>query len=78
MSNPNIVAKYSEIGAGGRTRLSPSGEDSGREPRLKVSEPTWATPGRCCMTKSNSAIDKHQLASFDCIGEIEVKNLRLA
>ena len=66
MSNPNIVAKNSEIGAGGRTRLSPSGEGSRREAQLKVSGTTWSTPGRCHMTKSNSAIDKHQRASFDC------------
>ena len=58
--------------------MSPTGEGSGKGAWLKVSGTTWSTPGRCSITKSNSAIDRHQHASFDCCGAIEVKNLRLA
>ena len=49
MSYPTIVAKNSEIGVGGRTCVSPTGEGSGTP---------WSTPGRCSITKSNSAIDR--------------------
>ena len=68
----------SEIEVGGRTSASPAGEGSGRGAHLKASGTTWSTPGRCSITKSNSAIDRHQHESFDCCGAIEVKNLRLA
>ena len=66
MSYPSIMVKNSEIGAGGRIRLSPTGEGSGRGARLKVSGTTCSMPGQCSITTSNSAIDKHQRASFDC------------
>ena len=58
MSYPTIVAKNSEIGVGGRTSVSPTGEGSGRGAQLKVSGTTWSTPGWCSITKSNSAIEK--------------------
>ena len=74
MSYPIIVAKISEIWVGRRTSVSPTGEGSGRGAWLKVSGKTLSTPGWCSITKLNSAIARHQHASFDCCGAIEVKS----
>ena len=43
-------------------------------PLLKVSGTTCSLPALCSMVKLNSAIDIHQRASLDCLGEVEVSH----
>ena len=53
-----------------------AGEECGSGARLKASGTTLSFPGRCSITKSNSAKDKHHRASFEFCGAIAAKNLR--
>ena len=59
------------------TRESPTVEGEGRGALLTVSG-TRDDPGRCSVVKSNSAIDMHQRASLDCLGEMDVSHFKLA
>ena len=63
-------------GGGGITRESPTLGTEGRGALLCVSGTAWAFPGRCSMVKSNSAIEMHQGASFDCLGDIDVNHCK--
>ena len=72
------MSKNGETSEGGITRVLTSGCGLGRGARLKASGTTLSLPGRCSMTKSNSAKERHHLASFDFGGAIEAKNFKFA
>ena len=62
---------------GGITGESPTVEGEGRSALLSVSGTTRDDPARCSMVTSNLAIDMHQRASLDCLGDMDVSHFKL-
>ena len=78
MSSPKAITRNESTGAGGIIRLSTTVEGSGMVALLNVSGTTWSFAERCSISKSNSAIEMHQWANFDCFGLMDVNHFKLA